>query len=89
VPYGRPKKEGWRQWRRFRLEVAQTYDTNEILAPSFGDERERALCEEIAFRRATGQPLKGLVAEVDLRLAIEAARKAEVEGEGSNSGRKK
>jgi hypothetical protein len=76
VPYGRPRKEGWKEHVRFKMAVARTYDTNEILAPSFGDERERALCEEISRRRAAGVPLKGLVAAVDERLARELAIRA-------------
>jgi hypothetical protein len=64
VPYGRPRKEGWREWVRFDLELAQSYNTRDIISPAAGDPLEVALCREMARRRMQGVPLAGVVAEV-------------------------
>lgn len=64
VPYGRPRKEGWREWVRFELELARSYNTRDIISPSMGDPFEVALCREMARRRMQGVPLAGVVAEV-------------------------
>lgn len=64
VPYGRPRKEGWREWVRFKLPVAQTYNTRDIISPSMGNPFEVALCREMARRRMQGEPLTGVVEKV-------------------------
>ena len=64
VPYGRPRKEGWRDWVRFDLELAKTYNTRDIISPSMGDPFEVALCREMARRRMTGEAMEGVVQSV-------------------------
>lgn len=64
VPYGRPRKEGWREWVRFDLELAKTYNTRDIISPSMGDPFEVELCREMARRRMAGEPMEGVVQAV-------------------------
>jgi hypothetical protein len=49
---------------RFDLELAQSYNTRDIISPAAGDPLEVALCREMARRRMQGVPLAGVVAEV-------------------------
>jgi hypothetical protein len=64
VPYGQPRKEGWREWVRFELDLAKSYNTRDIISPSMGDPFEVALCREMARRRMVGQPMAGVVQAV-------------------------
>lgn len=73
VPYGRPRKEGWREWVRFDLDLAKSYNTRDIISPSAGDPLEVALCREMARRRMVGEPVSGVVEAVRELFEVEAS----------------